>query len=423
MARVNFRLPDVGEGVAEAEIVKWHVELGAELREEQPLVDVLTDKATVEIAAPTSGRLVWRGAEEGAKLAVGADLAAFETTGESPQTRLANPQVIAGAAKQSSLAASGDVEALPHPAERIEDLTPMALRVGSVRAKSLAAPAVRARASALGIELASIAPSGDDGRILHADLDAALRSRAPVASAAQPTGASINASQPGDEDVKIFGLRRRIAERMQDATRRIPHFTYVEEVDVTALETLREKLNAARSAGERLTPLPFLIRAIALSLAAHPNINAHFDDVGSLMRRFKRLNIGIATQTALGLLVPVIRNAQALDVAQLAVEIARVSAAARAGKASREELTGSTLTVTSLGALGGVASTPIVNPPEVAILGANRIAERVVVRDGAISVRKIMNLSSSFDHRIIDGYDAAAFVAAVKGRLEAPEGL
>lgn len=423
MARVNFRLPDVGEGVAEAEIVKWHVELGAELREEQPLVDVLTDKATVEIAAPTSGRLVWRGAEEGAKLAVGADLAAFETAGESPQTRLANPQVIAGAAKQSSLAASGDVEAPPHPAERIEDLTPMALRVGSVRAKSLAAPAVRARASALGIELASIAPSGDDGRILHADLDAALRSRAPVASAAQPTGASINASQPGDEDVKIFGLRRRIAERMQDATRRIPHFTYVEEVDVTALETLREKLNAARSAGERLTPLPFLIRAIALSLAAHPNINAHFDDVASLMRRFKRLNIGIATQTALGLLVPVIRNAQALDVAQLAVEIARVSAAARAGKASREELTGSTLTVTSLGALGGVASTPIVNPPEVAILGANRIAERVVVRDGAISVRKIMNLSSSFDHRIIDGYDAAAFVAAVKGRLEAPEGL
>ena len=423
MARVNFRLPDVGEGVAEAEIVKWHVELGAELREEQPLVDVLTDKATVEIAAPTSGRLVWRGAEEGAKLAVGADLAAFETAGESPQTRLANPQVIAGAAKQSSLAASGDVEAPPHPAERIQDLTPMALRVGSVRAKSLAAPAVRARASALGIELASIAPSGDDGRILHADLDAALRSRAPVASAAQPTGASINASQPGDEDVKIFGLRRRIAERMQDATRRIPHFTYVEEVDVTALETLREKLNAARSAGERLTPLPFLIRAIALSLAAHPNINAHFDDVASLMRRFKRLNIGIATQTALGLLVPVIRNAQALDVAQLAVEIARVSAAARAGKASREELTGSTLTVTSLGALGGVASTPIVNPPEVAILGANRIAERVVVRDGAISVRKIMNLSSSFDHRIIDGYDAAAFVAAVKGRLEAPEGL
>ena len=423
MARVNFRLPDVGEGVAEAEIVKWHVELGAELREEQPLVDVLTDKATVEIAAPTSGRLVWRGAEEGAKLAVGADLAAFETAGESPQTRLANPQVIAGAAKQSSLAASGDVKAPPHPAERIEDLTPMALRVGSVRAKSLAAPAVRARASALGIELASIAPSGDDGRILHADLDAALRSRAPVASAAQPTGASINASQPGDEDVKIFGLRRRIAERMQDATRRIPHFTYVEEVDVTALETLREKLNAARSAGERLTPLPFLIRAIALSLAAHPNINAHFDDVASLMRRFKRLNIGIATQTALGLLVPVIRNAQALDVAQLAVEIARVSAAARAGKASREELTGSTLTVTSLGALGGVASTPIVNPPEVAILGANRIAERVVVRDGAISVRKIMNLSSSFDHRIIDGYDAAAFVAAVKGRLEAPEGL
>ena len=423
MARVNFRLPDVGEGVAEAEIVKWHVELGAELREEQPLVDVLTDKATVEIAAPTSGRLVWRGAEEGAKLAVGADLAAFETAGESPQTRLANPQVIAGAAKQSSLAASGDVEAPPHPAERIEDLTPMALRVGSVRAKSLAAPAVRARASALGIELASIAPSGDDGRILHADLDAALRSRAPVASAAQPTGAPINASQPGDEDVKIFGLRRRIAERMQDATRRIPHFTYVEEVDVTALETLREKLNAARSAGERLTPLPFLIRAVALSLAAHPNINAHFDDVASLMRRFKRLNIGIATQTALGLLVPVIRNAQALDVAQLAVEIARVSAAARAGKASREELTGSTLTVTSLGALGGVASTPIVNPPEVAILGANRIAERVVVRDGAISVRKIMNLSSSFDHRIIDGYDAAAFVAAVKGRLEAPEGL
>jgi 2-oxoisovalerate dehydrogenase E2 component (dihydrolipoyl transacylase) len=283
----------------------------------------------------------------------------------------------------------------------------------------LASPAVRARAKALNIDLVGIAGCGPAGRIEHADLDRVLTKATP-ASMSPPVLAPAEA---GSEDIKIFGLRRRIAERMQDSKRRVPHFTYVEEVDVTALEALRQSLNEEGRVRPRLTVLPFLIKAIVAAASRHPTVNSHFDDSQGIVRRFAALHAGIATQTARGLLVPVIRNAEAKDIWQLAVEILRLSEEARAGKSKPDELGGSTLTVTSLGALGGVMATPIINPPEVAIIGVNRIVERPAVIDGAIEIRKLMNLSSSFDHRIIDGHAAAEFIQAVKTALERPDGL
>jgi 2-oxoisovalerate dehydrogenase E2 component (dihydrolipoyl transacylase) len=276
---------------------------------------------------------------------------------------------------------------------------------------------VRARAKALNIDLASIAGSGPAGRVEHADLDRLLTNAAPASA---PPVASAPA-EVGSEDVKIFGLRRRIAERMQDANRRIVHFTYVEEVDVTALEALRQSLNADGTGRPRLTVLPFLIKAIAAAIARHPAINSHFDDTNGIVRRFAAVHAGIATQTERGLLVPVIRDAGAKDLWQIASDISRLSGEARAGKSNREELSGSTITVTSLGALGGIMATPIINPPEVAIIGVNRIIERPVIIDGAVAIRRIMNLSSSFDHRIIDGHGAAAFIAEVRKLLESPQ--
>jgi 2-oxoisovalerate dehydrogenase E2 component (dihydrolipoyl transacylase) len=288
-------------------------------------------------------------------------------------------------------------------------------------AKGRASPAVRARATALGIDLSTIAGSGPGSIIQHGDLDQILQAKQVVAPAlAKP---AMGAREEGAEDIRIFGLRRRIAERMLDAKRRIPHFAYVEEVDVTELEALRGKLNSTHASRGRLTMLPFLIRALVKSIGQHPGVNAHFDDGEGVIRRFTSVHVGIATQTERGLLVPVIHNAETKDIWKLAAEIARLSEAARAGKSNREELSGSTITVTSLGALGGIAATPIINPPEVAIVGVNRMAERPMVRDGAVVIRKMMNLSSSFDHRIVDGYEAAIFIKAVKDCLEAPAGL
>jgi 2-oxoisovalerate dehydrogenase E2 component (dihydrolipoyl transacylase) len=286
--------------------------------------------------------------------------------------------------------------------------------------RPLAAPAVRARARELAIDLATITGSGPDSRITHADLDRLLTARA-----AHPAPFPVSAApaESGSEDVPVFGLRRRIAERMQESTRRIPHFTYVEEIDVTRLEALRQTLNGKAADRPHLTLLPFLIRAIAMARAGHPTVNSHFDDVQGMVRRFAAVHAGIATQTERGLLVPVIRNADQLDVWQLAQEILRLSAAARSGKSARGELSGSTITVTSLGRLGGVMATPIINLPEVAIIGVNRIVERPAFADGAITARKLMNLSSSFDHRIIDGQEAAAFIADVRLLLEEPETL
>lgn len=392
MGRYVFKLPDVGEGVAEAEIVKWHAGVGDNIGEEQPLVDIMTDKATVEIVSPVSGRIVSLNGDEGSKLSVGSEFVVFEVEGS---------EAAAPPPSAAPLVKSTPPTAMPRP-----------------KGKAQAPPVVRARAAALGIDLSSVAGTGPAGRIQHGDLDAVLLARQGAASpAARP---AMGTKEVGVEDVKIFGLRRRIAERMQDAKRRIPHFAYVEEVDVTELEALRAELNAARGTGGHLTVLPFLIRALIKAIADHPGINAHFDDTEGVIRRFTSVHAGIATQTERGLLVPVIHNAETMDLWQIAAEIARLSQAARSGKASRDELTGSTITVTSLGALGGIAATPIINPPEVAVIGVNRIAERPIVAGGAIVIRKMMNLSSSFDHRIVDGFQAAALIKSVKDCLEAP---
>ena len=392
MGRYIFKLPDVGEGVAEAEIMKWHAAVGDNIGEEQPLVDIMTDKATVEIVSPVSGRIVSRNGDVGSKLSVGSEFVVFEVEG------------------------SGAVALPPSAAPIIKSALPAPMP--KPNGKAQAPPAVRIRAAVLGIDLSSVAGTGPAGRIQHGDLDAVLLARqGGTPPAARPV---MGAKEEGVEDIKIFGLRRRIAERMQDAKRRIPHFAYVEEVDVTELETLRAELNVARGTGGHLTVLAFLVRALVKAIADHPGVNAHFDDAEGVIRRFTTVHAGIATQTERGLLVPVIHHAETMDLWQIAAEIVRLSQAARSGKASREELIGSTITVTSLGALGGIAATPIINPPELAVIGVNRIAERPMVVGGAIVIRKMMNLSSSFDHRIVDGFEAAALIKSVKDCLEAP---
>ena len=386
MGRFVFKLPDVGEGVAEAEIVKWHAAVGDEIGEEQPLVDIMTDKATVEIVSPVSGRITSRNGEEGSKLAVGSEFVVFEIEGGE-------------AAPEPSAPKAATVTVVSH----------------AVTGTALASPAVRERAKAMGVDLATVTGTGPGGRIVHSDLDILLAQGRERPSVPESTEA-------GTGGVRITGLRRRIAERMEEANR-IPHFSYVEEVDVTALEMLRAELNSMKGASSRLTVLPFIIRAITKCLTDHSGINARYDASQGVIHRFAEVHLGIATQTDRGLLVPVIRNAESKDIWQLAAEIVHLSDAARSGKATLDELSGSTITVTSLGALGGIAATPIINAPEVAIIGVNRIAERPVVQGGAIVIAKMMNLSSSFDHRIVDGYEAAAFIKAVKDCLETPTDL
>jgi 2-oxoisovalerate dehydrogenase E2 component (dihydrolipoyl transacylase) len=388
MARYVFRLPDVGEGIAEAEIVEWHVAVGDVIAEDDALVDVMTDKATVELTSPVAGRVTALTGGEGDDVAVGSDLVVLEIDGEAPADEAVAP-------------AAEPVAAAPAPVEPAP----------AASAKPLASPATRRRAKDQGVDLASVKGSGPAGRVVDADLGQSPRpaARAPLAR------------REGVEDVKVVGLRRRIAERLSDSKRRIPHFAYVEEIDVTELEGLRAHLNATKPEGRPSLSLPpFLIRALVQVLPDFPQINALFDDEAGVVHRHAAVHAGIAVQTKDGLIVPVIRNAEARDLWDLAAEIARLAAAVRDGKAAREELTGSTITVTSLGALGGIATTPIINAPEVAIIGPNRIVERPMVRDGQIAVRKMMNLSSSFDHRVVDGYDAAAFIQAVKVKLEHP---
>jgi 2-oxoisovalerate dehydrogenase E2 component (dihydrolipoyl transacylase) len=402
MGRYVFKLPDVGEGIAEAEVVAWHVAVGDQVAEDQPLADVMTDKATVELTSPVAGRVIERNGAEGDLLAIGSDLVVLETE--------------AGAA-----AAPPAPKAEPKPAqpEAVVKAAPEPPPRPATSGHALAAPAVRERARALGLDLAGIAGTGPEGRVTHADLDAALTGGRILAA---PSAGL--APREGVDEVKVIGLRRRIAEKMQEAKRRIPHFTYVEEVDVTELEELRAHLNRAHAeARAKLSLLPFLMRALVQALPAWPQINATFDDEAGVVHRHRPVHIGIATQTRDGLIVPVVRHAETLDLWSAAAEVARLAAAAREGKAAREDLSGSTITITSLGALGGVATTPVINHPEVAILGPNRIVERPVVRAGQVVVRKMMNLSASFDHRVVDGYDAAEFIQAVKAMLEHPATL
>jgi 2-oxoisovalerate dehydrogenase E2 component (dihydrolipoyl transacylase) len=423
MAQYVFKLPDIGEGMTEAEIAVWHVAVGDTVAEDQPLVDLMTDKATVEIPSPVAGKVLQLHGVPGERRAVGAALAEFETGG-----RAAAPaeDVAPLAAAQNRPAPKSAPRAEPppppsSPAEPAASPAPAARVAGE---KPIAAPAVRRRAWELGIPLQSVSGSGPGGRILHEDLDAhvaAGRQRGAVPVALPETA---TAELHGVEEIRIIGLRRRIAERLQDVQRRIPHFSYIEEVDVTALEELRTHLNA--DAGEhrpKLTVLPFLIRAVVRALPSHPEINAHFDDQAGVLHRHAAVHAGIATQTPAGLMVPVLRHAEARDLWDAAAEIARLAAAARSGRAIKDELSGSTITITSLGALGGLAATPVINSPEVAIVGVNKIAERPVVLGGAIMVRKMMNLSSSFDHRIVDGWVAAEFIQKVKSFLEQPATL
>lgn len=392
MGRYSFKLPDIGEGIAEAEIVGWHVKVGDLVEEDAPLADLMTDKATVEMSAPVAGRVVELGGAAGDQVAIGSVLAVFETEGEASVSPIEKPFV------------SSVVET---PAPRVSTLDTN--RENSEQRKHVAAsPAVRARAKSLGIDLGDVHPAGD--RVRHADLDAWLRYASPAAPSAAGTV----------EEVKVAGLRRRIAENMQASKRNIPHFSYVEELDVTALEALRAALNAERGARAKLNLLPFLIVAICRALPGFPMINARYDDKAGIISRHGAVHLGLATQTAAGLTVPVIRDAQRLDIWALAAEILRIAEAARDGKVLREELRNSTITITSLGALGGIASTPVINRPEVAVIGVNRIVERPAVVEGRIEVRKLMNLSSSFDHRVVDGWDAARFIQAVKRLIETP---
>ena len=417
MALFTFRLPDIGEGIAQAEIVGWHVKVGDRVEEDQPLADMMTDKATVEMESPVAGTVVRIAGEAGEQIAIGAMLVEIKTEGEgedaapeaaaqppAPVAPLAEPPVVA-----QEEAAPVAEPASPPPLEPVPEQTAKA----SVKADVLASPAVRARAKELGVDLAQVKPSGD--HIRHADLDAFL-----LYGSGQGYRPAGRAAKRADEQVKVIGMRRRIAENMSASKRNIPHFSYVEEIDVTALEAMREQLNAHRGDKPKLTLLPLLIVALCRALPDFPMLNARYDDEAGVVTRYGAVHLGMATQTDAGLMVPVIRDAQDRNVWQLAAEILRLAEAARTGKARSEELSGSTLTLTSLGPLGGVATTPVINRPEVAIVGPNRIIERPVFRGSEIVPAKLMNLSISCDHRVVDGWDAASFVQAVRKLLETP---
>ena len=393
MTTYVFKLPDVGEGTSEAEIAAWHVAPGETVAEDQPLVDVMTEKVTVEITSPVAGVVQSIHVPAGDKAAVGAALVTFNV--EKP----------AATATAPAATATAPASAIPAAASS---------RPG-------ASPSVRRRAREADTPLELITGSGPGGRILHQDLDRYLAQQSSAKGAVAAPPVPRPASPDGVEEIRIIGLRRKIAEKMMQSKRSIPHFTYVEEIDVTELEALRAHLNAqAGDTRPKLSPLAFFARALAHILPAYPQINATYDGDAGVLRRYRAIHLGIATQTPGGLMVPVVRHLESRDLWSCAVEIARVSAAARDGGAMREELSGSTITLTSLGPMGGIAATPVINHPEVAIIGPNRIVERPVVRQGVIVVRKIMNLSSSFDHRIVDGYDAAEFIQRLKAMLEHP---
>jgi 2-oxoisovalerate dehydrogenase E2 component (dihydrolipoyl transacylase) len=411
-----IKMPDIGEGIAEVELVAWRIKVGERVVEDQVLADVMTDKATVEIPSPVVGRIAALGCEPGQVLAVGGELIRIEV--EPTEHAAAALPVLPQAAAAAVAAPPGEVPSSKPPAQGPGSVQAIRQAAGS----PTASPAVRRRARQLGVELQDVPASGADGHITHEDLDAyvTLGSSLPAARA----GDGRYAERHGEIAMPVIGLRRKIAQKMQESKRRIPHFTYVEECDVTEIEALRQHLNA-RWSGERgrLTLLPLLMRAMVLALREHPQCNARFDDDAGVVTRYDAVHIGVATQTAAGLMVPVVHHAEARDPWSSAAEIARLAEAARAGRAVRAELSGSTITVTSLGALGGLASTPVINHPEVAIVGINRIIERPVIRGNVVVARKMMNLSSSFDHRVVDGLDAAEFVQSLRAYLEFPASL
>jgi len=464
-----IKMPDLGEGIAEVEVVAWRVQPGDLVKEDQVLADVMTDKATVEIPSPVHGTVTALGGKVGESLAVGAELIRLEIEGagnapaaasqQAPQQAQTHAAQHAGAAEpaspvdlapdrvgpdmgakatqpaaasapaaSSASASTGSASASPsksagagHPPARANQASRPALRAEGE--KPMAAPAVRKRAWDMGIELQYVAGSGPAGRITHADLDAHVSGRG-RSSRAGGGADERYAELTGEEAVPVIGLRRKIAEKMQQAKRQIPHFTYVEEIDVTEVEALRTQLNARYGAERgKLTLLPLLMRAVVLAVRRFPEVNARYDDTAGVVTRYQPVHLGIATQTGAGLMVPVVRNAEARDPWASAAEIVRLADAARTGKAARDELSGSTITITSLGPLGGIVHTPVINHPEVAIVGVNKIVDRPVVRNGGMVARKMMNLSSSFDHRVIDGMVAAEFIQAIRGYLECPATL
>ena len=422
MAKFTFNLPDIGEGIAEAEIVGWHVKVGDTVAEDDQLADMMTDKATVEMESPVAGTVVELAAEEGQDVAIGAMLVVIEVEGEEEaapppsvetiEAETPGEAMLEAAADASQVSAPAEAGAHGDNAQSGPGLLPLQEHAVAEQ-PALASPAVRARAKELGIDLAQVKAAGD--RIRHADLDAYLLYGA--GQGYRPAGRSLKRA---DEAVKVIGLRRRIAENMAAAKRHIPHFTYVEEIDVTLLEETRAQLNAGRGDRPKLTLLPLLIVAICKTLPDFPMLNARYDDEAGVVTRHGAVHMGLATQTDAGLMVPVIRDAQDRNIWQLAGEIGRLAEAARTGKAKSEELSGSTLTITSLGPLGGIATTPVINRPEVAIIGPNRIVERPVFRGREVVAAKLMNLSISCDHRVVDGWDAASFVQALKRSLENP---
>ena len=417
MSQYIFKMPDLGEGTVDAEIVAWHTKPGDSVSEDQLIVEVMTDKAAVEVPAPVSGRVVSISGAPGDKVAVGSPLIVFEvgdgaTAPADATTRAAPPATVNAAARTAPAPEATSAWAAPA----------LAARSGRV----MASPANRRRAREAGIDLATVAGSGPGGRIVRGDLESAeglpTKPGSNVAGAAHAGAAHAGAAHAGaTTEIKVIGVRRLIAERMSEAKRNIPHFAYVEEVDVTELESLRQHLNVTRSAdAASLSYLPLVVLALTRVLESFPQCNVLYDAERGVLVRHRAVHVGIATQTPDGLKVPVLRNAQAMGLWEAAAEIRRLAARARSNKATREELVGSTITVTSLGKLGGIASTPIINAPEVAIIGLNKAIERPVVHQGAVVVRRIMNLSSSFDHRFVDGYDAAAMIQALKELLEHP---
>ncbi|MFZ6649645.1 dihydrolipoamide acetyltransferase family protein [Undibacterium sp. TJN25] len=410
-----IKVPDIGEGIAEVELVAWHVQPGDVVAEDQALADVMTDKANVEIPSPVSGKVIALGGKLGELISVGAELIRIDTGDVAGHA--------AGAAVEERTPPAAAVPApiaAPTPPAPLKMPAPAAsAAVAEAVEKPLASPAVRHRARELGIDLQHVKTT--DGRITHQHLDALLTGKS--AGAAQGKR-SLYEQRDDEQIVPVIGLRRKIAQKMQESKRRIPHFTYVEEVDVTEIEALRAELNTRWGAQRgRLTLLPLLMRALVLGVQRYPQVNALFDDEAGKLIRYGATHIGIATQTDNGLVVPVVRHAEARDLWSSAAEVARLAQAARNGHATREELSGSTITITSLGALGGIVSTPVINHPEVAIVGVNRIVLRPMIIGGAVVPRKMMNLSSSFDHRVVDGSYAAEFIQAVRGYLEHPATL
>ena len=419
MPKFTFNLPDIGEGIAEAEIVAWHVKVGDNISEDQPLADMMTDKATVEMESPVSGVVTKIAGEAGDVIAIGGMLVEIEVAGDAGNEATAaakpaeEPMLAAVVEDENPHAPEPDAVAEVAPAP----VAPMPAQPATPSAhtteKVTASPAVRQRANELGVDLTDVKAAG--GHIRHADLDAFLN----YGTSMGYRPAHVNARRE-DEAIKVIGMRRRIADNMAASKRHIPHFTYVEEIDVTAIEAMRADLNANRGAKPKLTLLPLLIVAICKTTPQFPMINARFDDEAGVVTRHGAVHLGMATQTDTGLMVPVIRDAQDRNIWQLATEITRLAEAARNGSAKSEELSGSTLTITSLGPLGGIATTPVINRPEVAIIGPNKIVERPMFVGDKIEARKLMNLSISCDHRVVDGWDAASYVQALKKLIETP---